>query len=819
MPAIKRVSEWLQSMGVPRGVPPTHAFKSAPFGSFRVPQAKYPEFLEVYCHDLESGSSLDVVERLSRRAPVVVDFDITFSKQHACEDGSRVFTTAGLLRALVGAHTRAIDQLHGSSLPCARAAIVMARSRSRRVNDERYKDGIHVVFPEAVVTWCAMVRIRDLVLQDDELQEAYCEAARTHGMLQTLEQALDSAFARPSSNMWQIYGSCAPSNTAGPYLVTDIVLPCGTWTHPGGGHPCARDWAFWTRELSVWVPRHEAMHVCCEEQSVLDAIELEHLVEKKTTQARLSVESGDKSALARQVTKFLGAGRAAEYRTWVQVAFALYNTGGAAMEADFDAFSQTCPAKYDGAACKRIWRSIKPQPATNPGLGIGSLIKWAREDTAGDSDARTQLNTLVRTCDQTAVRLTGPTTFSLTPQRLFIQAQSPPPTDPADLACQLVHATTSFLACHCGLAFKPRQGSNCVCAAGPVQAVDRYPDSCALLVCDLAIAGMHELQALVRELVVYVTYHRAAFPALVDCASGHAVRCAIQVPSLTSQVTSETLGTLRLATLQLDGPAPSTDACSAYIALTEATPFADVPKVQFTRTRGCGVLSKPLSMRGETRELGDSALRALRMRLESWPSTRDHLPQGTCMVSAREQMDGSVRARCSSCVQCPYARMRSCVAECSVLIKVNSLQTSAEVTCECSAFRDLVDVLGEVRLDTGRVPSGYTQEYAEGCAQSLHAQRSDIPWSEVYEQDSMRPYPALHNARLIGVAANMGVGKSKAVAEHVKAYVASEESRVVVVSANVALCQYLSADLGIANYQSLAKGEIFPGRVVVCVNR
>ena len=296
----------------------THTMKSPPFGKFCVWSPDYWVFLEKYCAALASDLKLDLVERLSTFAPLLVDLDITYTAlDHlppppggprvlgAQDSPPRVFESASLLRALVTAFRRAIYALSGTEtrhFHDTTRAVVMVRAHSRQLPDGRYTDGVHIVFPEAVVAWPGHVRARTLALQDSDLQTSFAEASRRHVFAQTLDQAVDDAFAKKKPNLGQIYGSSAPNNPAGPYLVKCTVAPRLTtddsatdWVPCGEPFPasdgCLRvnaadDWDFWTRELSVMWPRNEPMSICAPEEGIMGRMEEEMAERERQADAR-----------------------------------------------------------------------------------------------------------------------------------------------------------------------------------------------------------------------------------------------------------------------------------------------------------------------------------------------------------------------------------------------------------------------------------------------------------------------------------------------------------------------------------------------------
>jgi hypothetical protein len=68
--------------------------------------------------------------------------------------------------------------------------------------------------------------------------------------------------------------------------------------------------------------------------------------------------------------------RAANYRDWLGVGMALHAADNSdAMLAEWDRWSQRCPDKYRAGACAAKWPTFRGH-----GLGVGSLIYWARLD-------------------------------------------------------------------------------------------------------------------------------------------------------------------------------------------------------------------------------------------------------------------------------------------------------------------------------------------------------------------------------------------------------------------------------------------------------
>ncbi len=82
----------------------------------------------------------------------------------------------------------------------------------------------------------------------------------------------------------------------------------------------------------------------------------------------------DDRALALAALAGLNAARADHYDTWLQVGMALRSVADDLLDA-WDTWSRHSPDKYSEGACKKKWDSFGKS-----GVGIGSLIHWARDD-------------------------------------------------------------------------------------------------------------------------------------------------------------------------------------------------------------------------------------------------------------------------------------------------------------------------------------------------------------------------------------------------------------------------------------------------------
>jgi hypothetical protein len=80
--------------------------------------------------------------------------------------------------------------------------------------------------------------------------------------------------------------------------------------------------------------------------------------------------------LALAALRGLSKQRAVGYWDWLGVGMVLHSVDPSpSMLADWDEWSRACPEKYQDGACEKKWASFSGR-----GLGLGSLIYWARQD-------------------------------------------------------------------------------------------------------------------------------------------------------------------------------------------------------------------------------------------------------------------------------------------------------------------------------------------------------------------------------------------------------------------------------------------------------
>ena len=102
-----------------------------------------------------------------------------------------------------------------------------------------------------------------------------------------------------------------------------------------------------------------------------------------TTKVHPSADDCDRTT-AIDALNHLSPVRAANYDDWLKVGMALHNVGDDMLQ-HWDTWSRSCPEKYDEGVCAEKWGTFT---RSESGIGIGSLLMWAKQDTGWSPSRR-----------------------------------------------------------------------------------------------------------------------------------------------------------------------------------------------------------------------------------------------------------------------------------------------------------------------------------------------------------------------------------------------------------------------------------------------
>jgi Primase C terminal 2 (PriCT-2) len=357
---------------------------------------------------------------------------------------SRIVTDAFLCEA-VGAYRDAIAGMCApASAERARAseAIVMQRPAPYRAKDGvRWKDGVHIFFPDIRLSAAAQSVVHARVLREGRLQIALSALPTERCLTCDATDALDAgAYTRRGANR-QMYGSSKPS--VAPYLATFV-------SHGGGDDDdddwsAVRDpraWRYWvarTRVHGFTTPDAYASvpELTDEAGAEVDAAE-ERAQHPQSTPSFVRDGGGSDEirgdetrdiVVARAMLPLLAQSRRENHGPWRNVGMALHHTSRSELLTDWTAWSRESTlhgAEEATRECAKAWSSFDPdhKDEGRKKLMLGSLIKWARDDAGTDHADSTKADALCAAGISSRARTTG---AQPPPRRERARAPSPSP--------------------------------------------------------------------------------------------------------------------------------------------------------------------------------------------------------------------------------------------------------------------------------------------------------------------------------------------------------------------------------------------------------
>lgn len=390
--------------------------------------------MDRYCAVLESGANVSITERPGLHFPVIVDLDLAYdvpgatppdaaspsapcssacasTSAHASapaegdpDDGRREASAKVLTRvhgdAFVADVVRAYANEIYAMMPVgedavAIEAIVMQRRAPYVRAPGRVRDGLHIMFPN-----CVLSRPGQAVLRTRVIPAIAAALANLPGQIHDAEACVDACYCENNAN-WQMYGSRKPGRE--PYLATHVVRTmfvasrCVSLRAMSVERP--RDWRAWVPRLSVrtctpsdalavsedaaeeidrleesWARRHFDV---LRTRGVLDSSDVDGSVHGATSET--TKVGAPEIAKARELVRCFSDERAEEYTRWRNVGFALKNTSSELVDAwhEFSARS----SKYDRRVCQLFWDRLDADTRPGPRLRFGSLVAWAKDDS------------------------------------------------------------------------------------------------------------------------------------------------------------------------------------------------------------------------------------------------------------------------------------------------------------------------------------------------------------------------------------------------------------------------------------------------------
>lgn len=397
--------KYLQQFRIKRGQPYTHTsiakIGSSTGLSLNIPNERLDEFFENYTRALVRGEPLHLTEKPINPGLMRIDLDFRFMPpkklEDVVEDASSVDTMSinskktdegeGKIvpRMYQTNHVRKILQTYFEiiaeflNVPDKALVAYVMEKPEPVLKGGKIKDGIHVIWPEIVVSNNFQHLVRQRIL--DQASTIF-EGLK---LCNTYEDIVDKAII--DKNNWQIYGSRKPD--CKPYTVTHVyAYNKYTSTLSEIAKPTPKEEMELVRQFSMRIEREPCVFYTEKEKEYNDYVL--HIIptmdEKRKAKidsqifansinpARAMLENTDERELAKRlVMECLSHQRAENYEDWIKLGWALRNIDYELLDtwAEFSRLS----SKYIEGDCQQRWDRM-----CTDSLGMGTLRWWARKD-------------------------------------------------------------------------------------------------------------------------------------------------------------------------------------------------------------------------------------------------------------------------------------------------------------------------------------------------------------------------------------------------------------------------------------------------------
>eukprot|EP00873_Tetraselmis_striata_P033989 jgi/Tetstr1/454253/TSEL_041172.t1 len=371
---------------------PTHTRFGGAFGSYYIPVVENEGFFRVYAHHVarhrfsakyHGQACVGLVERHRDHGPVVIDLD--FRHTPLTDAQNRQFEP---MRRYTREHIRQflrkyINCMAEWVVPPREFTVVVMEKPGARMDKGVVKDGVHVVIPEIVTH----TRVQSLIRREFIARH---ESEVFDGMSTSnqLPDIFDEAVIH--RNGWMMYGSGKENDThyepTFQWRVTsgfcDINIATEELAPPADEEGVLR----LVRLLSIR-NKETLTPLRPEKEPVIEqAIRVEEMaraeIRRNPNMQDAAAPSGRRYAttddydMARRLAPLLDQDRANAYASWIKVGLCLHNIDDRLLN-EWVAFSQQSP-KFEGGLCENLWSHMAHHP---DGLGLGSLRRWAKQDS------------------------------------------------------------------------------------------------------------------------------------------------------------------------------------------------------------------------------------------------------------------------------------------------------------------------------------------------------------------------------------------------------------------------------------------------------
>jgi P4 family phage/plasmid primase-like protien len=333
-------------------------------GKFSLSKDDRKEFTKLYISALNANCELTILEKPKEYAPIIVDIDL---EKPRTENIKRLYNTE-MIKVVIEKYMNAINKYIKINNEDDLTAFVFEKESPSIKDDDTYKDGFHILFPEL----CIQTNTRHLIRND--VVKSCIQDDTFDGYLNSPDKIIDKSVV--SSNGWFMYGSKKLSGYM--YKLTriyDVKMDniYSSFEEKENINDLVIRFSLQHKRYSK-KNRHELVDGIGESDI---NIEVDKLDVKSQNILTYSTVKEDEIRRAIKYLEMLSDKRSDDYHDWINVGLALHNIEDSLLE-NWIHFSKRSK-KYKEGECNKIWKGFKCITSGNV-LTIRSLAYWGKMD-------------------------------------------------------------------------------------------------------------------------------------------------------------------------------------------------------------------------------------------------------------------------------------------------------------------------------------------------------------------------------------------------------------------------------------------------------
>jgi P4 family phage/plasmid primase-like protien len=327
----------------------THTSLGNPLGSFYISDDDKNTFIRLYKRILRTGlCKVHLTEKHFAQGPIVIDIDIKYKN----DSNERIYIFEDVLN-VINSYNKYIKEFIDINDDDLNAYLI-EKDKPTHINENNYKDGFHIMYPNICTKPILQHLLRENVLGDFKKKKYFENLNLTN----TLEDVFDKAVIE--KNNWMMYGSCKPDCYT--YKLTKII--------DINGVECECD-------VDDYLIDDLSIQKFTEEDITKTKISEEKIIKLYNdicpTYSKIKLNNDVNIRTAQILVGMLKDERADNYETWITLGFCLHNIDNTLLDLWIE-FSKK-NSKFKDGECEKFWNNFR-----NDGYTIKSLHKWARDD-------------------------------------------------------------------------------------------------------------------------------------------------------------------------------------------------------------------------------------------------------------------------------------------------------------------------------------------------------------------------------------------------------------------------------------------------------